>query len=56
MLESIENAIEAAKEAKQAIIAIEATERNRATLDASYIALSETINLLSKLLQNEVVD
>jgi hypothetical protein len=56
MHELLENAIEAAQEAQQAIIAMEANNRNRATLDASYNALSETIRQLSKLLQTEVVE
>ncbi len=54
MYDLLEDAIRAAQEAKQAIIAIEATKQNRATLDGAYNALTESIKQLTKLLQVEV--
>ena len=56
MHELLEHAIEAAQDAQQAILSIEATPSNRTTLDASFNALSETIKQLSKLLQTEVIE
>ena len=56
MYELLQHAIEAAQDAQQAILSIEATTSNRITLDATYNALSETIKQLSKLLQTEVIE
>ena len=50
MYEQLEQAIEAAHEARQAILSIEATKTNRATLDAAFNALGESITQLTKLL------
>ncbi len=51
MYELIEHAIEAAQEAQQAILSMEATPSNRTTLDTSFNALGETIRQLTKLLE-----
>lgn len=51
MYELLENAIEAAQEARQAILAMEATPQTKPILDASYNALSESIKQLTKLLE-----
>lgn len=51
MYELLEHAIEAAQEAQQAILSIEATPRTKPVLDASFNALRETIKQLTKLLE-----
>ncbi len=51
MFEHLETAIEAAQDAQQAILSIEATPSNRKSLDAAYNALRESIKQLSKLLE-----
>ena len=51
MYELLENAIEAAQEAQQAILSIEATPNTKPILDASFNALRESINQLTKLLE-----
>ncbi len=50
MYELLENAIEAAQKARQAILAIEATPNTKLLLDASFNALGESIKQLTKLL------
>ena len=50
MYELLKNAIEAAQEARQAILAMEATKTNKATLDAAFNALGESIKQLNRLL------
>lgn len=49
--ETLENAIEAARKAQDAIIQMKATKNTKATLDASYVALRDAIDGLSKLLR-----
>lgn len=56
MYESIENAIQAAREAQQSILSIEATPSNKRLLDASYNALGESIKQLTRLLEPVEVD
>jgi len=56
MFDTLEQAIEAARDAQQAVLLIEATDSNRTMLDASYNALSESIRQLSKLLECTVVE
>lgn len=56
MYELLETAIEAAQDAQQAILSIEATPSNRRTLDASFNALSESIKQLTKLLEPTEVE
>ena len=51
MFEALETAIEAAQEAQHAILAIEATPKNRTALDATYIALRDAIQHLNQLLE-----
>ncbi len=51
MYELLENAIQAAQEASQAILAMEATPKTKPILDASYNALRESIKQLTKLLE-----
>ena len=51
MHELLEHVIEAAQDAQQAILAIEATSANRNTLDAAFNALGESIQQLSRLLE-----
>jgi hypothetical protein len=51
MYDTIEIAIETAREAQQAILSIEATPQNRKSLDASYNALRDAIQQLTKLIE-----
>lgn len=51
MFELLEAAIEAAQEAQQTILTMEATPKTKPILDASYNALSESIKQLTKLLE-----
>mgnify|MGYP000700243327 CR=1 FL=1 len=51
MYDLLETAIHAAQDARQAILAIEATSTNRNTLDAAFNALGESIQQLSRLLE-----
>ena len=51
MYELLEQAIQSAQEARQAILAIEATNTNRNTLNAAFNALGESIRQLAKLLE-----
>lgn len=53
MYEQLEQAIEAAQEAQQAILQIDPDNQSRKTLDAAFNSLSETIKQLSKLLQTD---
>ena len=50
MFDRLESAIEAAHEARQAILTIEATTENRKLLDTSFNALGDAIKALSALL------
>lgn len=56
MYDQLEQTIEAAHEARQAILAIEATKTNRATLDAAFSALGESIKQLNRLLKPAEVE
>lgn len=49
MFELLETAIEAAQDARQAILSIEANPSNRKSLDAAFNALGESIKQLTKL-------
>lgn len=51
MYELLETAIDAAQDAQQAILSIEATPTNRKSLDAAYNALRESIKQLTTLLE-----
>ena len=51
MYDLLEQAIESAQDAQQAILSIEATLQNRKFLDASYIALRDAIQQLRQLLE-----
>lgn len=50
----VELAISAAVDAQQELLRIEATEQNKAVLDAAYNALKQTIETLSLLVKTEI--
>lgn len=56
MYDQLEHAIESAQEARQAILAIEATKTNHNTLDAAFNALGEAIKQLNLLLEPAEVE